>query len=123
MAGNWRDITRDAVAVRAREAQQRSRGASHSTRISRVGFSVDAHPFVVRAANTRGISVSGYIRRATLAMAALDLGMDPRLLFARDSAITPIGRVGAMPTKDLDGELYGIWAIQKLPAYEGELEL
>lgn len=113
MAGDsWRQVISDAVTARAAATSARSRGASATNRISRVGFSTDAHPFLVRAAATREISLSGYIRRATLAQAAADLGIDPVELFERDAAITPIGRNGSNPSKDLDGALYGLWGCQ-----------
>lgn len=109
----WRDVVKDAVSSRAAESATRNRGASAVAHISRIGFAVGAHVYIVRAAKKRGISISGYIRRATAAMAALDLGIDPREIFEKDAAITPIGRIGARPSKDLDGELYGLWDIQR----------
>jgi 2-keto-3-deoxy-6-phosphogluconate aldolase len=108
----WRDMVRDAVAVQAAEVTERHPGASADLRISRVGLSPEAHRFIVEAARRRGISISGYIRRASLAVAAMDLGLDPKDLFALDIGIAPIGRRGAPPSKDLDGELYGDWAVQ-----------
>lgn len=108
----WRRLVIDAVTTRAAETTQRSRGASDSNRISRVGFHPDAHIFLVRAARKRGISLSGYIRRATMAVVAMDLGLEARDLFGLDAAITPIGRIGAPPTRDLDGELYGRWEVR-----------
>ncbi len=113
MAGNdgWRQVVADAVEVRAADTARKNRGASDHANISRVGFGSEAHPYIVRAAKKRGISVSGYIRRATAAMAALDLGLDPKEIFEKDVAITPIGRIGAKPSKDLDGELYGTWEV------------
>lgn len=115
MAGGdgWRQVISDAVTARAARTAAAHRGASDNNRISRVGFAPDAHVFLVRAAATRGISLSGYIRRATMAQVAADLGMDPVELFERDAGITPIGRRGTMPTKDLDGELYGLWGCQE----------
>lgn len=105
----WQQRILDGLTVRAAEANARSYGTSATNRISRVGFSTDVHPYFVRAAQGRGISLSGYIRRATLAMVARDLGMDPVDLFMLDTAIAPIGRRGDTPTKDLDGALYGTW--------------
>lgn len=105
----WQQRILDGLEVRAAEANSRSYGTSATNRISRVGFSTAAHPYLVRAAQGRTISLSGYIRRATLAMVARDLGMDPKVLFELDAAIAPIDRRGAPPTKDLDGELYGTW--------------
>jgi hypothetical protein len=121
MAGDgWRKVISDAVTARAAHTAANHRGASDQNRISRVGFAVDAHVFLVRAAKRRKISLSGYIRRATMAQVAADLGMDPRELFELDAAITPIGRRGSTPTKDLDGELYGLWGCQGDTAGAGE---
>lgn len=109
----WRDIVRDQVAVRAKEAREKSPGSSATIRLSRVHFSVDVHPYLVRAAQQRGISISGYIRRATMARVAADLGIDPIELYEKDSAITPLGQGGSPrhPDRDLDGEKYGRWEV------------
>ena len=113
MAGDsFRQVIMDGVAAKAAETARKNRGASDHANISRVGFGAEAHPYIVRAAKKRNISISGYIRRATAAMAALDLGIDPREIFEKDVGITPIGRIGAPPSKDLDGILYGLWDIE-----------
>lgn len=112
MAGSWKEILSDAVEVRAAKTRAHTKGASDSLRISRVGLSIAAHQELVRAARLRGISISGYIRRATMALVAMDLGLEPRELFEKDIAIAPIGRRGATASKDLDGELYGRWEVQ-----------
>lgn len=115
MAGgaDWRSIIADQVAVRGAEVRKRNPGASNVAHISRVGFSVDAHRFLVQAVRRRGISISGYIRRATLAQVAKDLGLNPVDLFALDVGIQPVGRTGARASKDLDGALYGKWGDQE----------
>jgi hypothetical protein len=105
-------VVRDAVAARAAETAAHHRGASQYAHISRVGLSVEAHPFLVEAARKRGISISGYIRRATMALVAMDLGLQATDLFEKDIAITPIGRRGAPPSRDIDGALYGRWEVQ-----------
>lgn len=114
MAGDgWRDIVKDAVAARAAEARKRSAGASQTAHISRVGFSVEAHPYLVRAAHQRGMSISGYIRRATMALAAMDLGIAPTEIFEKDTPLTPPGMAGRWhSTRDLDGELFGRWEVR-----------
>lgn len=115
MAGGdgWRDMIRDSVAARAAEARKRSTRGSQTTNISRVGFSVDAQPYLVRAARARGMSVSGYIRRATMAVVAMDLGIDPLEIFAVDTPLTPPGMNGRwQSTLDLDGELFGRWEVR-----------
>jgi hypothetical protein len=105
-------VVRDAVAARAAETASRHRAASQYAHVSRVGLSVAAHSFLVEAARKRGISISGYIRRATLALVAMDLGLEATDLFEKDIAITPIGRRGAPPSRDIDGALYGRWEVQ-----------
>lgn len=113
MADGWRDIVRDAVAARAAEARKNSTRGSQTAHISRVGFSTEAHPYLVRAAKARGMSVSGYIRRATMALVAMDLGIDPIEIFAVDTPLTPPGGAGRWhSTQDLDGELFGRWEVR-----------
>lgn len=113
MAGgaDWRSVIMDQVAVRAAGVRERNPGASDVAHISRVGFSVDAHRFLIQAARRRGISISGYIRRATLAVVAMDLGLEATDLFELDVAIAPVGRRGK-PSRDLDGQLYGYWEVR-----------
>lgn len=109
----WRDIIRDQVSVQAASAREKSNGDSATIRLSRIHFSVEAHPFLVRAAQQRGISISGYIRRATMARVAADLGIDPIELFKLDSAIRSLGTRdnSRLNDRDLDGELYGRWEV------------
>lgn len=103
-------MVRDAVGARAAETAERSPGASQYAHISRVGISPDAHRFLVEAARRRGISIAGYIRRATLAHVALDLGLEATDLFQLDNAIAPLGK-GGPGVRDLDGELWGRWEV------------
>lgn len=109
---DWRSTLKDQVAATASAAE--GKGISSVYRISRVAFSVDAHPFLRRAAEKRGISLSGYIRRATMAFVARDLGLPARDLFELDAAPVPFDQTrrnwprGHVP-KDLDGEMYGTW--------------
>ncbi len=112
MGNGWRDVVRDAVTTRAAEVATNNRAASDKIRISRVGFAPLVHPFVVRAARRRNISIAGYIRRATLALAAMDLGMDVEELLEKDAAVTPFGNSGARPSKDLDGARHGFWGVR-----------
>lgn len=117
MAGaDWRSVIADQVAVKGAEAREGS--ASHRANISRVGFGAAAHPFVVQAAQARGISVAAYIRRSTLGMVALDLGLDLRDLLERDVAPSPYGSGGAESRwgrgdRDLDGERFGSFAVRR----------
>ncbi|AWN04640.1 ribbon-helix-helix DNA binding domain protein [Microbacterium phage Rudy] len=115
MAGGdgWRDIVRDAVAARAADARKNSRNGSQTAHISRVGFTIAAHAYLVRAARARGMSISSYIRRATMAVVAMDLRIEPTEIFAVDAAITPPGKNGRwQSTRDLDGDLFGQWKVR-----------
>lgn len=114
MAGaDWRSIINDQIEVAAAEANARSRGTSQSIRLSRVGFSPDVHPYLVRAARARGITIAGYIRRAVMAHVALDLGLEARDLFELDLAIRAPDGGPRLRSRDLDGELYGRWEVQR----------
>lgn len=108
----WRDVVRDAVTTKAAEVSARNRAASGAIRISRVGFLPAFHVYLVRAAKLRGISLAGYIRRSVAALVAMDLDMDVRDLIELDAAVTPIGKNGTRPSKDLDGALYGQWEVR-----------
>ena len=112
---DWKSMIRDQVAVTSAEAREKSNGTSAAQRLTRVGFSLAVHPYLLRAARQRGISLSGYVRRATMAHVALDLGLDPVDLFKLDAAIAPISRGGDRwrPDRDLDGELYGRWEVRR----------
>lgn len=114
MGTSWRDLTRDAVAVRAADSAKRSHGGSAKTSVSRVGFSPAVMVYLVRAAALRGISIAGYIRRSVMAHVAMDLGIDPIEIFEQDMAIGPTGKGGAtrMQTRDLDGSIYGQWKVR-----------
>lgn len=112
MAGaDWRSMIRDQSAVNAARSREKNRAGSQYAHISRVGLAVAAHNLLVRAAKRRGISISGYIRRATLAVVAMDLGMNAVDLFEMDNGIAPPSRRGS-PSKDLDGAIYGRWEVQ-----------
>lgn len=116
MAGaDWRSMIADQVAVTAADAREGRFGTAANQRMTRVAFSLAAHPFLLRAAQRRGISLSGYVRRATMAHVALDLGLDPIELFKLDAAIAPIGEGGDRwnPERDLDGALYGRWEVER----------
>lgn len=113
MTGNdgWRQVISDAVTARAAASAANSPGTSAGQRMSRVAFSPEANHFLVRAANARGITLSGYVRRATMVQIALDLGIDPQVLFELDA---PIRRKGyAKGVRDLDGTLFGLWGCQE----------
>lgn len=111
MVAGWRQVVIDQLDVRGAEVRKRSSGASQSTSVSRVGFSPKVQPLLVQAARARGISIAGYIRRATMAFVAKDLGLDPIQLFEQDMAPSPYGRGGTKSDRDLDGKRYGHWKV------------
>lgn len=114
MADDWRTLVSDAVSARAHETAKRSHGGSAKTSVSRVGFSPRVMPYLVRAAQLRGISIAGYIRRSVMAHVAMDLGLNPIDIFREDLAIGPTGRGGRADgrTMDLDGTRYGQWKVR-----------
>lgn len=112
MTTGWREIVRDQLNVRATErvaARQRDHGKPIVT--SRTGFAAAVQPLLVEAARRRGISIAGYIRRATMAFVAKDLGLDPIEVFAQDMAPAPYQRGGAHSDRDLDGKRFGQWKV------------
>lgn len=116
MAGaGWRDIAKDGVAAKVAESEAKNRNGAIYAHVSRVGYSPDVHRFLVDAAKARGISIAGYIRRATLAHVALDLGLEATDLFQLDNSISPLGVGGPGRSRgilDLDGELWGRWEVE-----------
>lgn len=115
MGRHWKEMTLDAVNAQAAETAKTSRSGSQYAHISRVGFSPDAQRFLVEAARARGISIAGYIRRATLAHVALDLGLKATDLFQLDNSVAPLGVGGpgrGRGIRDLDGDLWGRWEVK-----------
>lgn len=88
----------------------KSNGTSAAAAMVQMTFSHDAHPYLVKAARRRGISLSGYVRRAVMAHVALDLGIEATDLFELDTQIGT-GTPNKL-TRDLDGALYGRWEVQ-----------
>lgn len=111
MATGWRELMRDQLNVTAEERIARQRDHGKAISISRVGFAAAVQPLLVAAAQRRGISIAGYIRRATMAFVAHDLGLDPVDIFEQDMAPSPYARGGMHSSKDLDGELFGQWKV------------
>lgn len=107
----WREIVGDQLNVRAADTAER-RLSRPAVVVSRVGFAPAVQPVLVMAAQARGISIAGYIRRATMAHVAMDLGLDPIELFEKDMAPSPAGRGGQWSDKDLDGEKFGQWKVR-----------
>lgn len=67
---------------------------------------------VMKAARQRGISTAGYVRRAAVAMAAHDLGLELAELQKEEPAISPVGQKGE-PTR-YAGAGFGLWRITGL---------
>lgn len=105
----WRDLVRDQLEVSKAQARKSTTGSPVA--VSRVGFAPAVQPFLVAAAKRRGISIAGYIRRATMAFVARDLGLDPIQLFELDLAPAPYGKGGSDAIRDLDGTVFGSWKV------------
>lgn len=116
MATGWREIVRDQLNVMAADSAAKGRNHGRELSISRVGFAAEVQPLLVAAARARGISIAGYIRRATMAHVAMDLGLDPIEIFEQDLAPSPFGRGGMHSDRDLDGAIFGQWKVR--PAHE-----
>ena len=85
----------------------------HDSGITKVIFDMrsPAHQIVERAAQARRMSVGAYSRRAAMAFAAYDAGIDVLELFAMDPRVTRETGVGM---QDPDGTGFGDWRIAGL---------
>lgn len=111
--GTWRDMIMDQVRAKAHETRKNTVDTGSRYRLTRIGIAIPAHSYLLQAARKRGISVSGYARRAILAHVALDLGLKATDLFELDSFVQPFA--GGTPNsgeRDLDGKLYGRWEVR-----------
>jgi hypothetical protein len=79
----------------------------------RARIALSAAPIVVRAAAERGMSVSAYIRRATLAFAAFDQGLDLSDILADEPATRLKSEAPGMERED-GGRGHGQWVIRGL---------
>lgn len=106
----WHEIVRDQLANRGQEfASRKRKNAGRGLFVSRVGFSGLLRPYLVKAAERRGITVAGYIRRAVSGFIAMDLDMEVTDLFEIDAAIKPWGE----PTdRDLEQKRWGRWEVK-----------
>ena len=75
-------------------------------------FRSPAPSLVREAAARRGVTVSGFVRRATLAMVAQTLGMDYLDVVAADPTIQLAGEY--FPAPDPSGRIGGPWEIVAL---------
>ena len=104
LSDRQKESIRDAI------AQTQVEVAPSGTANVQVQFGADLRPFLTEAARRRGISLSGYMRRAAFAFVAADLGADPRDLFAMDLPL----KYGPAPDdtdRDIDGERFGRWEV------------
>lgn len=113
MRADSRKMELDMIEVKAERART-SRGASHHQNVSRVGFSPLIQPILVRAARRRGISIAGYIRRATLAIIAIDLGIPVEELIEKDIRAASFGNrmnPWSKPGMEIEAQ-YGSWKVR-----------
>lgn len=103
---DWRDVIRADVAAMPQAKTDRI-GLNHIT----TDFRQAAYGMLAGAARMRRLSLAAYVRRATLAMVAYDLGIDFRQLLEVDPRVS---RETGFPVNDPDGTLFGPWAIAAL---------
>lgn len=97
-----------------------SRVGKKPRRIISVNWSDVLFMVVNRAAKKRGISKSAYVRRAAVALACHDLGLDYAKVMEGEAGTLPYGKGGGKPEEigeSKNGMGYGQWAIRAL---EGE---
>ena len=94
-------------------------GAAESTRTPPMGnprltvhFRTRAGHIIKAAAAQRGVTVAGFVRRASLAMAAEVLGASYHDVIREDPTIQMAG--GYAPADDPSGRLAGPWEIEAL---------
>jgi hypothetical protein len=88
------------------------KGARRGTRVSRLSIEIPPGQLIHLlglAAQRRGTSPTGYIRRAMLAFIAHDLGIPFRTVVGSDPRFSPPG--ARHPIHDPEGKLGGPWEI------------
>lgn len=100
----WRDaLAADVDALPIRRRDRRGAVTDHE-----VDFLQGAYSAVVRAAAGRRMSIPAYVRRATYALAALDLGIDVHDLLERDPRCA---RDTGLRIDDPAGVKFGSWEV------------
>lgn len=92
--------------------------ASMPTRTQRHSFAVNTTTWqdtvMKQAARERNMSITAYVRRATLAMAAFDLGLTLEEALAGEQTITPFEGQGPRRRQDPTTTDFGPWRIEKV---------
>lgn len=86
-------------------------------RMVSINWTVNAARLVRRAAQARGISMSGFCRRAAVAMACHVLGLDYYEASVGERGVRAFGEGGGNPkviAESKDGKGYGEWRIREL---------
>lgn len=98
---SWRDNVRHAVAARQDRAPRRSAAVNYPDTLFRI---------VLAAAARRDLSMAAYQRRATLARACADLGLDYDAVMVDEP---PVGRFNRAdgPPEELAGQGHGPWRL------------
>lgn len=94
--------------VDAKLARQKKAKKPH--RDFRARIPLNAAPALNEAAAQRGMSVSAYLRRAGLAFAAHDLGLDLAQLL-EDEPATRSRFAGTAADREMGGQGHGLWRI------------
>lgn len=104
---NWRDaVAADVDAL----PERRSTTPKDSTKVT-VDFRGGVYGFLLEAARSRRLSVAAYVRRATMAMVAHDIGAGVRALTRLDPRMS---RENGFGVSDPEAEIFGPWEIKEL---------
>lgn len=107
-AFGWRDRLRADVRRTATKGKRRSQAASRLN----IELTKGVLPLLLAASRRRGVSPTGYIRRAMLSFIAHDLNRPFEEVLAHDPRFSPIG--SRHPVADPEGKLGGSWEIEDL---------
>lgn len=100
----WRKILLDQIDSKLTTRTRRSVG---------INFPVGLHALLMRAARERGMSMAAYTRRAAIAFAVKDLGLDYDTVMQEEPAVREFGEGMSLGDK-LSGKGYGRWKIEAL---------
>jgi hypothetical protein len=111
VAADWRETILDKVEVKARERRNRNGKIRDAKLVMNVGMGFARA--LNEAAERRGISRVGYLRRAVAAFLAADLGVPFESIARECPAPTPFTRERAWVTGtgDDDGRGFGTWVV------------
>lgn len=104
---DWRDVVKADVESLPTAKARSAGGALQITSDMMPGV----HRLLVKAAMDRRLSLSAYVRRATMAMIAQDLGRPLAELVTMDPRMS---RETGYPIRDDDGTAFGVWEIAAL---------